>query len=79
MTVSRLPLAASLFGPRSGGRLATVQTNHNAIAIRIPARRSLRWRITSCANSGRMSTNADPAANTALTSSPTGIATLKPE
>ena len=37
-----------------------------------------RWRITHGPNSGRMSTNAEPAAKNALTRSPTGIAIWKP-
>jgi hypothetical protein len=59
----------------SGGSLATVHTNQAAMAITTAIRGSFRWRITSGAISGRTSTNADPAAKTALTSNPTGMAT----
>ena len=43
--VSRLPVAASLLGRRSGGRLATVQTNHPPIATSTAPRSSARYRI----------------------------------
>ena len=78
ITVRRLPRAASLSGTRSGGRLATVQTNHTAIASSTEVRSGVRCWISHGANSGRKSTNAEPAANTALSSSPTGMATWNP-
>jgi hypothetical protein len=63
---------------RGGFAALTVQwwqlRNQAAMAISTARRKSLRCRITSGAISGRTS-NADPAAKTALTSNPTGMAT----
>ena len=75
---ARCPVAASLFGPLSGGRFASVQRNHVAMTINTAPRSFPRWRINRGPRSGRASTNAEPAAKNALTSSPTGIAIWKP-
>ena len=78
MVPSTRPVAASLFGSRSGGRFASVQRNHVAMTITNAPRSFPRWRINRGPRSGRASTNAEPAAKNALTSSPIGIAIWKP-
>ena len=75
MAATTAPVAASLSGPRSGGRSASVQSNHVAIEINTAPRSFRRWRINRGPSSGRASTKAEPAAKNALTSRPTGIAT----
>ena len=51
------------------------QMNHPSMTTRTPIRNSVRRRISSAPTPGRMSTNADAPAKTALTSNPTGMAT----
>jgi hypothetical protein len=71
-------VAASLSGPPSGGRSATVHANQKPMATTIARRRSARRRMSASPSSGRRSTNAEPTAKKALTRRPTGIDTWKP-
>ncbi len=78
MAATIASVAASSFVPRSGGSRASVQASQSPLAAMTVARRSCRRRITADANAGLTSTKADPRAKTALTTSPTGMATWKP-
>src|SRR5213075_2608088 len=54
------------------------QDRQQAAPGSLTVRSAQRWQIANGAKPGRRSTKAEAAAKTALTSSPTGIATLKP-
>jgi hypothetical protein len=66
ITLRRRFVAASLFGPLTGGRFARVQASHTAMATSTTSRRSVRRRTSAAAIPGRISTKAEPTAKIAL-------------